>query len=93
MQRKTYEAITAKIEAIKADPIGWARQRMERVADIHLSGQPTRELSDDELREVAAKALAYGEATLKNAVIEEPQRATSKWANERARRAVENLES
>lgn len=66
MNRETYDAIAAKIAAIKADPLAWARQEEERhfAAMAPSERRHARRMNDAELAEHAATELAFSEKIL-----------------------------
>jgi len=58
-------AVEAKIEAIKRDPLGWAKADEAEVLRTMGSGaRYARRFSEDELRDHAAKQLAKAESLL-----------------------------
>jgi hypothetical protein len=92
MHSETYNAIVAKIEAIKADPLGWAKaDRAEYVAS--LGGMKVRTLTDAELLENAAAELATAESMIAGVTPDAPERQMSTEANARTKSAVYGLNS
>jgi hypothetical protein len=97
MNAKTYESIQAKVDAIKADPIEWARSAEKRFqATMGSAAMFAVPPSEEQLREYASEHLQRAEALLEG---EEPEAEEPidmerlQRANARTRRAIEGLES
>jgi hypothetical protein len=92
-------AIEAKIAAITVDPLAWARADEEKFLKTLGSGaRYAKRDSEADLRETAARELERAKALLTEDNVEDPapephDMARQMRANERARRAIENLDS
>ena len=98
MDRTSYDAIKRIIDAIKVDPITWARQDEAQFrATLGSAARGIPLASDVELLEAAKSTLIQREAQIANMArpdaLPEVDWERQRRATERARRAVENLDS